>query len=415
VHSRHLIWVLPALIYLLPGNSQQAIAEDTPPESSLETLHICALANSLAVKRIDAGFAEQVATALGIEQMENPELDGALNVPVSYGGEKPKNELSISLKVPIRPGDFGVRTRTGELVRSVASLEKQIELQAYLGKLSRVYSSLWALHAQKRYLAEQQKEAKSVVQLLANPASVGQFQLPQKLTAEATVAKLESHLLGTRHALAQKEAELTKLSGCLIESEHYSRPTLEALPEFSEIWAEIRSNPSGLVKRYSLQAQLKEQELALANSEQISAFAPHLEYSRNDDGDHFVGIGVALPLPIFNRNNSKRKLKSSQTSISKNLLQYVTSPIFQDELRLIHSGIRAKHRQAKTYEEKVLPALREASKSSEELFRNGQLSLFELWTAQNEFNAALKEGLALWLETFDEALKLSLLTGRDLL
>ncbi|MCB0328383.1 MAG: TolC family protein [Bdellovibrionales bacterium] len=389
-----------------------AYAETPLPTLSLDKVRSRALVESPEVRKIDATLSAKIAQALSLEQLQNPQLQGSVGIPASYDGQRPDSQLNLTLSQPLRLSDFGNRSTVGSLIRSVASREKQFELQSFLVELTVAYCSLWAAQIEEGHLEEQLDRANSVYRLVKQPTAIGQFRPPQKHTAKATVAKLEAALLGMMHSKAKLKATLTRLTGFTIGEERLVKPEIESLPPFSRIWTEVKANEQGLIKRYMLQSRLDDEKVRLADTDTLSAgIQPQIGYARNEDGNHFVGLGFTIPLPFFNTNNGNREAARATRDQSSAFLSYFKSKRFKEEFKLLYDGATAKYQQANKYEEEVLPALRSALKSSEELFQNGQLSLFELWTAQTDYHAALDRTTELFVEAFQDHLQLSLISG----
>jgi outer membrane protein TolC len=403
---------LAALLSFHPAaTADDATADSAKHSLTLEELRQHALVHSEAVKRISSTLSEKVAESLAIEQLQNPQLQGSFGVPTSYGTVRPEEQLQLTLSQSLRASDFGTRTELSKLIRSVASREQQMQLQAYFAKLTISYNALWAFQIEEKHLKEQLAWGEKVVRLLSEAEALGRFSLPQKQMAEASVEKTRAELLGLAHSQAVERSRLTRLSGKIIEHTNLEKVQLRTLPEISVIWRELEQNESSLLKRYQLWHQLNQEQLHLAKQDRFSAFQPQIGYTRNEDGDHFVGVGFSVALPLFQRNEADIGQRRAQLDASQATLSYLRSNEFKEEFRLLVEGVTAKIKQAETYERTVVPGLKKVLESSEDLFKNGQLTLLELWKAKTEYHDAQDESMAVWGEALALHVELAALCG----
>ena len=189
------------------------------------------------------------------------------------------------------------------------------------------------------------------------------------------------------------------------------KPKLVELPPFEGAWRDLQENQHSLLKRYELLERVAAQRLKVAEKDRFPEFQPQLGYSRNEEGDDFIGIGFSIDLPFFQRNEANISKARSSHSSSRAKLSYFRSERFKEEFKLIYDGATSKREQAKVYEKRVLPSLKKALKGSEKLFQTGQLSLLELWKSQSDFHDALDLSLQLWVEAFNSNIEVTYLTG----
>jgi outer membrane protein TolC len=370
-----------------------------------------AIAYSPKVKEINARFGRQAAESISIGALQNPILHGSAEIPTSARDGSPNNAYALSMSLPRRASDFGGSANLSRLIESVSSIEKQVTLQEFIAEVSVLYYSLWSLQTEENHLRDQLEKARRISSLLSTPSAAGRFSPPQKQIAFATSAKIEAKLLGLTHKRAQTKSHLMRMSDLRLKGRTLSKPSAVSLPDFSDIWNDVQENNHSLLNRYKLNKKIAQQRVEIARRDQFSGFEPEVGYSRNEEGDDFVGIGLSFELPFFNRNDSEIKRTETAQTATAATLAYLRGAEFEEEFLLLYNGSMAKMQQVKVYEEKVLPALNKALEKSEQLFQSGQLSLFELWTIQTDFHEALDRSMELSMESFQSNIEISILSG----
>ncbi|NBW40391.1 TolC family protein [bacterium] len=370
-----------------------------------------ALGNSPLLRELGLELDKEIAQAMEVESLQDPQLQASMGLPTSDEIGGPEKQIQVSLTQPIRLSDFGVRGDVSRLLRIVASRENKFAVQNFITKLALAYDTLWRLQIEEQHLKEQSRWGQKVVRLLSSSANSGRFSVPQKKIAQATLAKIKAKLLGLEHEVSIAQANITRLTGKSLPHRPLAKIELNELPGFAFLWNEIEQSDMSVLKRLSAKQQLHRSQENLAQKDRYLSLQPQVAYSKNEDGDNFLGIGFSMNLPLFQGNRAERYRSSSQASATNDRLNYLKSHEFRDEFRLFLHGASAKLQQAKVFQEEVVPKLKEALDSSESLFNNGQLTVLELWEAKSDYHEGLDDSTALWSEVLAMQLEVFVLTG----
>jgi len=135
-----------------------------------------------------------------------------------------------------------------------------------------------------------------------------------------------------------------------------------------------------------------EEELRLAVYKQYPRLKIGPSYDNEPEGDHYLGVGASLELPIFDRNQGE--IAEKQTARERVRAEYTALLL---SLRANAFEARGQLRRARieveAQEREVLPVVRRAQALSEAAFHARELGVFEWATAQRRGLAARREFL----------------------
>ena len=140
-----------------------------------------ALGNSPLLRELGLELDKEIAQAMEVESLQDPQLQASMGLPTSDEIGGPEKQIQVSLTQPIRLSDFGVRGDVSRLLRIVASRENKFAIQNFITKLALAYDTLWRLQnlAELRALAEEVRRLASSVEGVVDLYVEQQVLVPQ--------------------------------------------------------------------------------------------------------------------------------------------------------------------------------------------------------------------------------------------
>jgi cobalt-zinc-cadmium efflux system outer membrane protein len=369
-----------------PGASQEIAAILARPGIGLDDLfRLAELANPhLAVARTNvaaqAGRARQAGLypnprfELGIDEMslDDPEL------------RKTKAMLEQDL---ILSGRRGAAVASAEAALAAAG---QKTLTVRRTTLSQVHK-LWA---EQLYFREADAAFAELEQVADNTLQIARARFEAKAAPESHVTRalLEVYELEVARQDLDRErargtAQLTALLGGVeVPADRLSGildpDAMEAhLPP--DVEAVLGDQPALRAARFDIAAA--EASLGMARKERFPDLTLVVGYGRFEPGlGNFLEAGVALPLPIFDRNQGSVAENRALAARARHEARIVTS-----EMEIDLATARLRHRQAhdqlETVAERIAPAAARGLDQAREAYRTGRLMFLELVDAQRTF------------------------------
>jgi cobalt-zinc-cadmium efflux system outer membrane protein len=403
------------------GAALKMSAADVPPGTNTVTLD--ALVAEALEKNPEVNFYKaEMAAAKGERRTAgaypNPEVSGDVGRKRVTGGGLAAEGTAWSVSV-MQPFEY-----PGRLALRKAIANRQIELaevgygqfQAALAARVRTLGYALLIAQQKAEAAEQvaargQELAEVLVQ--RDPAGVTPLLETRIIEANVIVAK-------RRAAEAAKEAqvalyELNQLRGApLAESIRLAETNLEfrPTPSVAELVAAARTNNFEVRTR---QVELAQQGLRvdLSKSERWPTVNAGPTYSEENAGDkeRIFGVGISMPLPLWNRNSGDvqaAKARQQQGETSLLLAQRQAERSVREQA----ASYEALLQQMSFWRPDTLKQLREAAELADRHYRLGAVPVSTYVELQKEYLEALEAILDTQKEALEARQQLELLTGR---
>jgi cobalt-zinc-cadmium efflux system outer membrane protein len=381
------------------------------------------------------------AVALALEK--SPELAAfsaemrASEARVVQAGLRPNPEASVMLEDFAGSGDFrGVRElqttlqlsqvielggkRAGR--REVAVSARDLSRSAYdlkrvevLADMTEKFITVVGAQQQLTLAREATTAAESAVRAVRDRVEAGKT--PALEEKKAAIALVRSRIAEehAEHELAAARKKLAATWGGMEATFVSATADLFAvrnLPGFEELSARVASSPE--IVRWATEKRLREAGIRLARSKRV----PNVTVSagvRRFEGpeDHALVAGVALPLPLFDRN-------PGGVAESKALLEKTASEQRAAEVRLhamlfaIYQELSHAALEVETTKKEILPQAGEALQMAEDGYRQGRFSYLELLDAQRTLRDVKTEYLAAALTYHRLVAEIERLTGQPL-
>ena len=380
---------------------------------SFESLRAYALSHSPLVAEIDRDFAREVARAFDLEVLANPEVSAErVFTRMNLGGASDP-QTNAALSQPLRLSNFGKRDRVARLMRSVGDVGKRAKLLEFNQRLLVQYANLYVAQQSERLLSEGAKEARGLMAQVDKSAQQGLISDGAGALFEAEQYRLEAMREGMAVTVSSSRAELGVLVGATCTIKLESAPLLAPLPAEDVLVQRARESELSEASRNELRRGLAREEVELSRMDAFPIVSPRLVYQHTNDGGDFLGFGVTLPLPLWNRNQSENMRAEAEVQAAETRRAYLGNGGLESQVRHLREATIRIQRQTEIYGVHVVGALKRALKSEERVFRQGQGGVGQVWQALRALNEARMTHLGLIASAVSMRAQLSVLIGEE--
>ncbi len=393
--------------------SQFAVAEPTNSAPvRYEDVLAQAMINSTIVRDIDSGFSSNLAEAIGVELLPNPELEADIGIPLAYtNGNRGVNPVSVEIAQPLRLSYFGLRETLGNLIRNNAEQEKQTALVEFNQSVRLNYVKAWTLQLREASLTNARKRVSGIAAELKRAVSAGGMAVGEATIFAAEASKLEAELAGVKAELAETRAKLVQISGVALGERRLAEPPQFAPLGGEELLEAAKQQGLPLQKRTVLKEQLARKYAELAEKDAYPRFSPRLFYQRSEEDTNYVSLGFSVDLPFSDRNQSEKLRRNAELAAASAKAGYFRSASFQTQLKLLVDSYQGTRAQLRIYQDKVVPALEQALRSFEGQFHAGQGMVLQIWQTQGELLDAQSRITDLLIKNHEQLAEISALLG----
>lgn len=395
------LWFTPVLC--LAESSAVAVTFDEVLEHVLKT--------SIPALEIEARIVGKKSEGVALSTLSNPELDSEFSYPADYEQERGKNEVSVSVSQALRASNFGLRQRINTLISESADTDRAFELLQLTQAVRLLYGKAWIFQERSSQVDESLSRSRDLGQFVKKGIEQGLFGVAESSLFTSETAVLEAEKLGLQADLDRAKSELLRKSSLSLRGRRLAPLALPPI-ERSAVFGNSEALP--IAKRIDLLGRLANEQYRLSRLDSFPAFAPRILYNRNEEGTDYVGIGLSIELPFFDRNQAEKMKRNAELNSAKATERYFQGSEFNEELELLLSSALLSSKQVSAYEQRVIPSLRESLSASEKQLRAGQGSVLQVWQVRSQLNEAQSRRLELWLKALSERSELSALVGRDL-
>src|SRR5437588_6525971 len=240
--------------------------------------------------------------------------------------------------------------------------------------------------------------------------------------ADVRIIQASAIPLRRRPIEAQREVqsaihELNQLRGAQIDSP-FTPPdvdlTLRALPPLVTLLFTARDRNYDIRTRVlELEQQGYKVRLALNERWPAVRVGPFAHNERADVIDYMLGVGVSLPLPLWNMNRGK--IESERARVAK-VEAELTTLIREVERKVADAEFvyRSRREEANDLQKSVLPQMREAAETSDRNYRDGAVPLSTYTELQKQYLDTIDAFTAAQAAAIDARQQLEQLTATRL-
>lgn len=391
----------------IPGAScERAIA--------LDELQSLALEKSPLLAEIDSEYANHISDAFNTEVLINPELqvEQAYTSMNLNGDNDPQANVSLAQRLKL--SNFGQRQRVAALLRRVGDTQRGARLLEFTQKINLQFYTLHALQRSEKILIDSEGLASKKVVLVHQGVLKGLLSEGDHKLFEAEKFRLQAQRRGLQSSVLALQGELSKSVGSACVWYARSEPVFPALPSEAELLTKARASRLSDAARADLMLGLASEQVRLAELDRYPEIAPRIIYQHTNDGGDFIGAGIAIPLPFFNRNQGDIARAQATEMAARRRKDLLSDGGLEAQVRSLRSAVVAATEQSEMYSTKVVPAYEAALRSQERLYAQGKGNVLQVWQTLRLFNEARNEALTLWLGAATLRIQLSLLVGEEI-
>ena len=411
-------------VSLTPGAWAQESTTNAPPGAShtLDALVAEALEKNPELKFYDAEIAAAKAGRKTAGLLANPQLSGDVGHNAQkFGGLSAEGVAwSVSVVQPLEwPGRIGLRKAIANHDIELAQLGYERFKIALAGRVRTLAYGLFAAQEKSAAATEVAERFKALREVLVQRDPAGLTPLLETRVIEATELnaqrKASEALLATQAALL----ELNQLRGASPDTRlTISQANLSFRPPPQE-----RSAFITLARTNNFELKVRAVELAqqgfrvdLARNERYPTISVGPSYSEQKAGSEeqrIIGVGISLPLPLWNRNKG-----NIEAAAARQMQAEVSLNVTERELqrKVIEAALtyETKLREMARWRPDSVQHFKEAAEVADRHYRLGAVPISTYVELQKQYLDAVEGLLDTKKEALEAAAQLELLTGLPL-
>ena len=350
----------------------------------------------------------------------NPELSGGVgNKTIRGGGVNAEGVAwSVSVLQPFEwPGRLGLRKAIANRDIELAELGYARFKVALAGRVRTLSYGLFAAQEKAAATHEVAERFKALREVLVQRDPAGLTPLLETRVIEATELTMQRKASDATLATQAALLEMNQLRGVAPDTRLAIRqPHLAFRP------AESPETLAALARTNNFELRLRAVELAqqgfrvdLAKNERYPAISlgPTISEENAGDRERIIGVGVSLPLPLWNRNKG-----NIQTAMARQMQAEVSLNVTAREVerKVIEAALtyETKLRQMASWRPDSVEHFREAAEVADRHYRLGAVEISVYVELQKQYLEAVESLLDTKKEALEAAQNLELLTGLTL-
>ncbi len=393
--------------------NRESLTQPCEMKLSLDAFRAHALAHSPLVAEIDRDYATRVAQALETELLINPELSGFQTWTRMYVGGANDPQSEVSLSQPLRISNFGKRDKVADLIRKAGDTERGIKLLEFTQQSTVNYVRLYSLQETVRVLTQAEADVATQVATVSKQVKEGLLSQGSEAVFQGEKARIEAQRVGTEGTLAALQSELSMTIGTTCKVVASAAPSFAKIGPAPALLDKARSSQMSEQTRLQVLQALATEQTRLAELDAFPIFAPRVVYQHTNDGGDFVGAGITVPLPLWNRNQPEITRTTAEQEASRRKTDIVTKGGLELQVATTHAAAVSAHRQVEVYTSRVAPSFRAALEAEQRAYQSGKGSILEVWQTFRAWNEAQVTGLALWQHAAMARARLSIVVGEE--
>jgi cobalt-zinc-cadmium efflux system outer membrane protein len=422
---RHYSWPLPLVAAFggalaLPMDGQETNAAGGMNAVPLDALVADALEKNPELRFYEAEISAAKAGRKAAGLPANPALSGGVGQK-SVRGEGLSAEgvaWSVSVLQPFEwPGRLGLRKAIANRDTELAELGLGRFRVALAGRVRGLAFGLFAAQEKAETARQVAERFQALREVLVQRDAAGLTPLLETRVIEATELVMQHKAVEATLATQAALLELNQLRGAAPDA-----PLIVASAPLAFRPAENRETLVALARTNNFELRLRAVELAqqgfrveLARNERFPAISvgPSISEEHAGDRERIIGVGVSLPLPLWNRNKG-----NIEAAVARQLQAEVSLDVTEREIQ------RKIVAAAQTYETKLREMARwrpdavrhfkEAAELADRHYRLGAVPVSTYVELQKQYLEAVEALLDTRKEALESAQQLELLTGLPL-
>jgi cobalt-zinc-cadmium efflux system outer membrane protein len=398
-----------------------AAEPDLPPSLTLPALVAESLEKNPELKFYDAEIAAAKAGRKTAGRLANPQLSGDVGRNAQkFGGLSAEGVAwSVSVAQPFEwPGRIGLRKAIANHDIELAQLGYERFKIALAGRVRTLAYGLFAAQEKSAAAAEVAERFKALREILVQRDPAGLTPLLETRVIEATELNAQRKASEALLAAQAMLLELNQLRGVSPETRlAISQGNLSFRPP------EDRTMLIALARTNNFELRVRAVELIqqgfrvdLAKNERFPPISVGPSYSEQKAGSEeqrILGVGISLPLPLWNRNKG-----NIEAAVARRMQAEVSLNVTEREIqrKVIEAALiyEAKLREIAKWRPDSVQHFQEAAEVADRHYRLGAVPISTYVELQKQYLDAVEGLLDTKKEALEAAAQLELLTGLPL-
>jgi outer membrane protein TolC len=345
-------------------------------------------------------------------RLENPTLDLSVVRKNNRGNNSHNYDVEIEQPLKISQISGARRALSNELFERASLREQHSMIQSYW-EYKLLYAQAWEMQELVKLYQDFQDRARETSSQINQSVRAGQTPISEGSLFEGDVAKFGGDLEKAQAEFLRLRLMLEKATGIDLEGKDFAKPSLQEISEDLSSFEEEAYRNASLVRL--LEADLRKAEKK-GRAERMDAagadIAPRIIYGRspNDDED-VLGLGVVLTIPLWDQNQSERRIADAQKLYARRQLDTLQQVPLSQRLERILSMINRVDRRIESLEKEALIHYRKGFSQAQKSFRAGQINATALWQVREILFETEREALGVIIEAIEARRLLSLEVG----
>jgi len=391
-----------------------ANADKCEKRLSLDSFRAYALNKSPVVATIDRDYANELAKAIEVEVLSNPELQIEKTYTRMKIGGSNDPQINLSLGQPIRISNFGSKKKVSQLIRKAGDSTRKFQILEASQKFIIQYYTLYALRKSQIILSEAASRAAKKVALIRQGVGKGLLSIGDQRLFEGEQYRLEAQGKGLIAQVSELQSQIGTMIGLPCAVIPDMKESKIEIPSEEELIAMAQASSLSEIARLDLLHNLAYEQAKLAELDAYPQITPRILYQHTNDGGDFFGAGISVPLNFWNRNNSERARAAAERSLVQRRQEYIVTGGLDSQIRSLRLASLSAKEQAEIYTEKVVPAFGAALDAQERLYSEGKANVLQVWETLKTYNQVRMDSLTHWLDAVSMRVHLSVLVGEEL-
>jgi len=315
------------------------------------------------------------------------------------------------------PGRLSLRKAIAQKDIELAELGLEQFRAALAARVKNLSWTILAAQEKTRAADEVATRYKSLADVLLQRDPAGVAPKLEARIVQANALNLSAAATAARNELAEARFELNQLLGEKAENPLEIRVeplTLNPPPKLEALMVEARKKNFGLRARI-LDVQQQGFEVKLAENERWPTISvvPYIQRQQSSTRETQVGIGVSIPLPLWNRNKGAIETAKAR-EVQAEVMLTAQMRQLEREVAAEASHYRIHVEELAKWPADTLESFRKAAAEADEHFRLGALPLSTYTELQQQYIDSVSAVLASQVAAVEARLQLEQLTGTKL-
>lgn len=387
------------------------------PIASIEALVAQALANNPELRFYEAEIEAAKGGRKTAGLWPSPELSGSAGQKSLRGPGLAAEGLAWSFEVmqPFEwPGRIGLRKAIANRDIELADLGYQRFKAALTARMRVLGYTLFSAQEQAEAAREVAERFKSLREVLVQREPAGLTPLLEFRIIEA--GELTMQRKATEALLAQQTAllELNQLRGAPPNAQLTVVPTdfKFRAPNSTDVLLALAHTNNFELRLRAVELAQQGFRVDLAKNERFPTLSvgPSFSEERAGDRERVIGVGISIPLPIWNRNQGSIQTEKAR-QVQAETSMYVTQREVERKVLEAALSYESKLRQMSQWRPDSVQHFREAAETADRHYRLGAVPVATYVELQDKYLEAVESLLDTKKEALEAAQSLELLTG----